>query len=106
MGSTLFRRIQGRPDLASPGIGPTAAANRKFCWTATGECSQRRSLPTESASHVLALLRCPPLGPDPDHLKAGKPEVFVQLPGGQIQPAFSPDGRWIAYLSDENGIRN
>jgi serine/threonine-protein kinase len=47
-----------------------------------------------------------PLGTDPDHLKAGKPEVFVQLPGGQIQPAFSPDGRWIAYLSDENGIRN
>jgi serine/threonine-protein kinase len=43
---------------------------------------------------------------DPEHPKAGRPEVFVQLPGGQVQPAFSPDGRWISYLSDENGVRN
>ena len=43
---------------------------------------------------------------DPEHPKAGRPEVFVQLPGGQIQPAFSPDGRWISYVSDENGVRN
>ena len=24
-------------------------------------------------------------------------------PGGQFEPVFSPDGRWIAYVSDESG---
>jgi Tol biopolymer transport system component len=38
---------------------------------------------------------------DPDHPKPGKPEPFLREPADQIQPAFSPDGRWIAYASFE-----
>jgi len=33
----------------------------------------------------------------------GTPTVFHQLPGPQVQPVFSPDGRWIAYVSNEAG---
>jgi Tol biopolymer transport system component len=40
---------------------------------------------------------------DPDHPKAGKPELFLGTPSNENVPAFSPDGRWIAYRSDESG---
>jgi serine/threonine-protein kinase len=42
---------------------------------------------------------------DPDQPKAGKPEVFLKTPANEAAPAFSPDGRWIAYRSDESGIQ-
>ena len=40
---------------------------------------------------------------DPDHPKAGKPEPFLRTPADEIVPRFSPDGRWIAYRSNESG---
>jgi serine/threonine-protein kinase len=36
-------------------------------------------------------------------LRAGKPEVFLQTRFNERCPRFSPDGRWIAYQSDESG---
>jgi serine/threonine-protein kinase len=36
---------------------------------------------------------------DPDHPKSGKPEPFTRESLSQVDPAFSPDGRWIAYVS-------
>jgi Tol biopolymer transport system component/predicted Ser/Thr protein kinase len=43
------------------------------------------------------------LAADPDHPKAGKPEPFLLTPANELAPEFSPDGRWIAYRSDESG---
>ena len=40
---------------------------------------------------------------DPDHPKPGKPELFLRTPFDETEPAFSPDGRWIAYASNESG---
>src|SRR5260370_3242679 len=40
---------------------------------------------------------------DSDHPKAGKPELFLRTPFMDYEPVFSPDGRWIAYLSNESG---
>jgi serine/threonine-protein kinase len=40
---------------------------------------------------------------DPDHPKPGKPEQFLQNPANEFDPAFSPDGRWLAYTSSESG---
>jgi Tol biopolymer transport system component/predicted Ser/Thr protein kinase len=40
---------------------------------------------------------------DPDHPKAGKPEPFLRTPANERVPTVSPDGRWIAYQSDESG---
>jgi eukaryotic-like serine/threonine-protein kinase len=36
-------------------------------------------------------------------LRAGKPELFSQTRFDEAFPSFSPDGRWLAYTSDESG---
>ena len=33
----------------------------------------------------------------------GKPAVFLRTPADEMAPMFSPDGRWIAYQSNEAG---
>ena len=38
-----------------------------------------------------------------DHPRPGQPELFLQGRFVQINPQFSPDGRWIAYTSSESG---
>ena len=40
---------------------------------------------------------------DPDHPRAGTPELFLRTAANETRPAFSPDGRWVAYLSNETG---
>jgi Tol biopolymer transport system component len=40
---------------------------------------------------------------DPEHAKPGKPELFLRTPLDEREPAFSPDGRWMAYASNESG---
>jgi Tol biopolymer transport system component len=40
---------------------------------------------------------------DPNHPRAGKPEPFLRTPADELIPMFSPDGRWIAYRSNESG---
>jgi len=44
-----------------------------------------------------------PVEADTGGLKAGKAEVFFQSPASELFPAFSPDGRWIAYRTLESG---
>ncbi len=39
---------------------------------------------------------------DPERPKPGKPELFLRTPFDEQDPAFSPDGRWIAYTSNES----
>jgi serine/threonine-protein kinase len=36
-------------------------------------------------------------------IRAGKPEVFLNSQGDERSPSFSPDGRWMAYSSNEAG---
>jgi Tol biopolymer transport system component len=44
-----------------------------------------------------------PVESDGAGLRAGKPEVFLQTTADERHPSFSPDGRWLAYASDESG---
>ena len=36
-------------------------------------------------------------------LKAGTPEQFIKSTSTDLSPSISPDGRWLAYHSDESG---
>jgi serine/threonine protein kinase len=40
---------------------------------------------------------------DAEHPRAGTPELFFATKGNDMEPAFSPDGQWLAYSSDESG---
>jgi serine/threonine-protein kinase len=40
---------------------------------------------------------------NPDNPKPGTPQPFVRTAANELLPRFSPDGRWIAYKSDETG---
>jgi serine/threonine-protein kinase len=44
-----------------------------------------------------------PLENDGAGPRAGKPEVFLQTPSEERYPSFSPDGHWLAYVSNESG---
>jgi Tol biopolymer transport system component len=38
-----------------------------------------------------------------DRRKPGQPRVFLNTKFREGAPTFSPDGRWIAYVSDKSG---
>jgi serine/threonine-protein kinase len=44
-----------------------------------------------------------PLEEHGGQFRAGKPELFVGTEGFALYPAFSPDGRWLAYESGARG---
>jgi serine/threonine-protein kinase len=44
-----------------------------------------------------------PIEGDPDEPNLGPPELFLGTPANEWMPAFSPDGQWIAYMSDDSG---
>ena len=44
-----------------------------------------------------------PLEETNGQMKAGKPEQFLKSQNADQTPAFSPDGRWLAYSSDATG---
>jgi len=49
------------------------------------------------------ILILPLTGDEVSGWKAGKPTVFLNGPFSEFQAAFSPDGRWLAYTSNESG---
>ena len=38
--------------------------------------------------------------------KPNAPTAFLKTPLNESTPVFSPDGRWLAYLSNDNGTTN
>ena len=44
-----------------------------------------------------------PVESDATSLRGGKPEVCLQTSFDERHPMFSPDGRWLAYTSNESG---
>ena len=49
------------------------------------------------------LLMLPMEGDEASGWKPGKPTVFLNSPANEREPMFSPDGRWLAYESNESG---
>ena len=49
------------------------------------------------------LMILPMEGDEASGWHSGTPMVFLNSPASEIEPMFSPDGRWIAYMSNESG---
>jgi serine/threonine-protein kinase len=54
---------------------------------------------------LMDLMILPVEGDEASGWKPGKPTVFLSTPFVEVEPMFSPDGRWIAYHSAES-LRN
>ena len=62
-----------------------------FSWSADGKL-----LAFQQQSH-------PTTGTDIWVLADGEPRPFLRTTNEEVHPTFSPDGRWLAYVSDESG---
>ena len=62
-----------------------------FSWSADGEL-----LAFQEQNH-------PTTGTDIWVLADGEPRPFLRTKNEEVHPTFSPDGRWLAYVSDESG---
>jgi Tol biopolymer transport system component len=49
------------------------------------------------------ILTLPIEGDEKSGWKPGEPKPFMNSASTELDPAFSPDGRWFAYTSDESG---
>jgi eukaryotic-like serine/threonine-protein kinase len=50
------------------------------------------------------VLTMPVEGSEKSGWKPGQPKPFVNTTFNEVVPAFSPDGKWIAYQSNESGV--
>ena len=69
-------------------------------WHPTGRALAYGEENPESRADILIL---PVEGDEASGWKPGKPTIFLASPFDEWGAAFSPDGRWLAYASNESG---
>jgi Tol biopolymer transport system component len=74
--------------------------NSPFPWSFTPDGKRLAFQELSSGAYHLWTV---PLESDGQGLRAGKPEVFLQTQAEERSPSYSPDGRWLAYSSNESG---
>jgi len=99
--------VQGRQMLSQPADG-TGEAKRlveglstiAMSWHPSGKliAAHDSSRPTNPDLFILPLT-----GDARSGWRAGPPVTFLSTPFNESEPAFSPDGRWLAYQSNETG---
>jgi serine/threonine-protein kinase len=88
-GSGEVQRLTDSPNLQYPASWHPDGKHLAFWEVRQGTRSDLMILPLE--------------GDEKSGWKPGKPEVFLGAPAIEEEPTFSPDGRWIAYQSNESG---
>ena len=107
----VFRAAQGMLWVRADGTARpqvlTQSENQQTPWSFTrdgkrlafGELTSAARHPGSQSADIWTVL----VETGSSGLRAGKPEVFLQTRFSERHPMFSPDGRWIAYQSDESG---
>jgi serine/threonine-protein kinase len=97
-GNLYWQRADGVGDaqrLTDSPIGQLPAS-----WHPNGKFLAFTELNPQTNFDVLIL---PMEGDETSGWKPGKPTVFLNSRFNELEPMFSPDGRWIAYQSNESG---
>jgi eukaryotic-like serine/threonine-protein kinase len=101
----LYRSTGGIYWIRSDGSGmprllvPSQTAMFPFSFAPDGKRLAGQEL-GDSGWHVFTVS----IESDDNGLRAGKPETFLKTAGAdERSPSFSPDGKWIAYASNESG---
>jgi serine/threonine-protein kinase len=69
-------------------------------WHPSGKFLAFQEVNPQTADDLMIL---PMEGDESSGWKPGKPTVFLNSPFQEREPMFSPDGRWLAYSSNESG---
>jgi len=101
----VFRAARGMFWIRANGTGNpqplTQSKNQQTPWSFTAD--GKRLAFVEVNPEGRADIWTVPVENDGSGLLAGKPEVFLQTRFDERAPSFSPDGRWLAYASNESG---
>jgi serine/threonine-protein kinase len=90
-----------RADGAGQPHSLSQSKNQQYPWSFTPDAKRLAFMEQSSGRFALWTV---PLESESAGWRAGKPEVFLQTPADERSPSLSPDGRWMAYASDESGI--
>jgi serine/threonine protein kinase/Tol biopolymer transport system component len=95
---------EGMSVTRSDGVGKPQpliqSKSLQYPWSFTPDGKRLAFMESSSGSYHLWTV---PLESGSAGLRAGKPEVFLQTQEDERDPFFSPDGRWMAYSSNESG---
>ena len=101
----VFGKFGGMFWMRADGAGTpqplTRSTNVQVPWSFTADGKRLAFL--EATTTTAYDIWVAPLEEDNNGLRATKPEVFLQTTFDERHPSFSPDGRWLAYDSNESG---
>jgi serine/threonine-protein kinase len=100
-----WKRADGSGDAEPlPGRGSTAAPdvlNIPYSWSRDGRLLAISRLAPAAAAELCVIY----LDDDSTTRSGGTPPVFIRTRAADGAPQLSPDGRWMAYASEESGRR-
>ena len=87
-----------RPDAQR--LTESKSAQQAGSWRPDGKILAFHQQNPNTNSDIMTL---PIEGDEKSGWKPGEPKPFVNTAFSEVQPVFSPDGRWLAYSSNESG---
>ena len=97
--ANLYRQSVDRPTEAQR-LTESKHVQLPGSWHPSGRFLAFEERPAQNTGDLMIL---PIEGDEQSGLKPARPIVFLSTPAIEREPMFSPDGRWLAYSSNESG---